>query len=70
MPFLPAVLLYPQQSVPTLRYSCRHLPSAVPWISEDRLLAQEYRASRNLGGKECGFGPAGEPEPEGGREGM
>ena len=33
----PAVLLYPQQSVPALRYTCGHLPSAVPWISEDRL---------------------------------
>ena len=31
-------LLYPQQSVPTLRYTCRHLPSAVPWISKERLL--------------------------------
>ena len=40
----------PNKSVPTLRYTrrhgpvytgraCRHLPSAVPWISEDRLLA-------------------------------
>ena len=28
----PAVSLYPQQSVPTLRYTRRHLPSAVPWI--------------------------------------
>ena len=39
----------PNKSVPTLRYTrrhgpvhtghaCRHLPSAVPWISEDRLL--------------------------------
>ena len=28
----------PQQSVPTLRYTRRHLPSVVPWISEDRLL--------------------------------
>ena len=39
----------PNKSVPTLRYArrpgpvytghaCRHLPSAVPWISEDRLL--------------------------------
>ena len=39
----------PSKSVPTLRYTrrhgpvstghaCRHLPSAVPWISEDRLL--------------------------------
>ena len=33
----PAVLLYPQQSVPTLRHTRRHLPSAVPWIWEDRL---------------------------------
>ena len=31
----PAVLLHPQQSVPTLRYTRRHLPSAVPWISEE-----------------------------------
>ena len=30
----------PQQSVPTLRYTCRYLPSAVPWISEDRLFCQ------------------------------
>ena len=22
-------------------HACRHLPSAVPWISEDRLLAKE-----------------------------
>ena len=39
----------PNKSVPTLRYTrrhgpvytghaCRHLPSAVPWISEDHLL--------------------------------
>ena len=39
----------PNKSAPTLRYTrrpgpiytshaCRHLPSAVPWISEDRLL--------------------------------
>ena len=39
----------PNKSVPTLRYTrrpgpiytghaCRHLPSAVPWISEERLL--------------------------------
>ena len=39
----------PNKSVPTLHYTrrpgpiytghaCRHLPSAVPWISEDRLL--------------------------------
>ena len=28
----------PNKSVPTLRYTRRHLPSAVPWISEDRLL--------------------------------
>ena len=39
----------PQKSVPTLHYTrrpgpiytghaCRHLPSAVPWISKDRLL--------------------------------
>ena len=30
----------PDKSVPTLRYARRHLPSAVPWISEDRLLSQ------------------------------
>ena len=36
----PAVSLYPQQSVPTLRYTGRHLPSAVPWISEDRLVGR------------------------------
>ena len=37
----------PNKSVPTLRYTrkhntnhaCRHLPSAVPWISEDRLFS-------------------------------
>ena len=34
----PAVLLYPQQSVPTLHYIHRHVPSAVPWIFEDHLL--------------------------------
>ena len=28
----------PEQSVPTLRYTRRYLTSAVPWISEDRLL--------------------------------
>ena len=39
-PSYPAVLLYPQQSVHTLRYTRRHLPSAVPWISEDRLLLE------------------------------
>ena len=33
----PAVLLNPQQSAPNLRYTRKHLPSAVPWISEDRL---------------------------------
>ena len=43
------MLTVPNKSVPTLRYSrrpgpiytghaCRHLPSAVTWISEDRLL--------------------------------
>ena len=37
-PFFPRFLLYPQQSVPTLRYTRRHLQSAVPWISENRLL--------------------------------
>ena len=44
-PSFPRFLLYPQQSVPTLRYTRRHLPSAVPWISEDRLLfaGQVYR---------------------------
>ena len=42
----------PNKSVPTLRYTprpgpvytghgCKHLPSAVPWISEDRLLRQQ-----------------------------
>ena len=41
----------PNKSVPTLRYTrrpgpvytghvCRHLPSAVPWISEDRQFGQ------------------------------
>ena len=46
---LPTCSLYPNKSEPTLRYTrrhgpiytghaCRHLPSAVPWISEDRLL--------------------------------
>ena len=44
----------PNKSVPTLRYTrrhgpvytghaCRHLPSAVPWISEDRLLRTGLR---------------------------
>ena len=37
----PTVLLYPQQSVPTLCYTRRHLPSAVPWISKDCLLFPE-----------------------------
>ena len=30
----------PQQSVPTLRYTHRHLQSAVPWISKDHPLFQ------------------------------
>ena len=34
-----------KQSVPTLRYTRRHLPSAVPWISEDRLLKPIYTHS-------------------------
>ena len=44
----------PNKSAPTLRYNrrpgpiytghaCRHLPSAVPWISEDRLLVIQLR---------------------------
>ena len=44
------VLSTPNKSVTTLRYTrrhgpvyighvCRHLPSAVPWISEDRLIS-------------------------------
>ena len=47
----PRVQCTPNKSVTTLRYTrrhghvytghaCRHLPSAVPWISEDRLLIQ------------------------------
>ena len=35
---LPRGFTEPQQSVPNLRYTRRHSPSAVPWISEDRLL--------------------------------
>ena len=31
---------FTQQSVPTLRYTRRHLPSAVPWFSEDFLLVR------------------------------
>ena len=33
----------PNKSVPTLRYTRRLLPSAVPWISEDRLLPNRSR---------------------------
>ena len=32
------VSVYPQQSVPTLRYTRKHSASAVPRISKDRLL--------------------------------
>ena len=47
-PSCPRAHCTPNKSVTTLRYTrrhgpvghaCRHLPSAVPWISEDRLLA-------------------------------
>ena len=40
----PAILLYPQQSVPTLPYTRRHLPSAVPLISDDRLFNKDRQS--------------------------
>ena len=50
----------PNKSVPTLRYTrrhgpvhtghaCRHLPSAVPWISEDRLLGEHWLREHSSG---------------------
>ena len=52
--FPPRAHCTPNKSVPTLRYTrrhgpkytghaCRHLPSAVPWISEERLLIVTVR---------------------------
>ena len=37
-PSFPRFHCIPNKSLHTLRYTRRHLPSAVPWISEDRLL--------------------------------
>ena len=56
----------PNKSVPTLRYTrrpgpvyrghaCRHLPSAVPWISEDRLFRNHLNDIPPLCSVFCSF---------------
>ena len=42
LPSFPRFQCTPNKSGPTLRYTRKYWPSAVPWISEDRLLSPRH----------------------------
>ena len=54
-PSFPQFYCTPQKSVPTLRYTYRHILSAVLWISEDRLFRNCVEEEVDLGSCSYGF---------------